>query len=311
MKNVNIIIESPKEWHKLLIELYLMRGFTVWVIEPFHAYHHQGISHFYPNPLPRYIHKMLKSGKINMLTADSLGSRQLSCLAADKAVKIVEDVFEQYKIRHCRVINYICDILNSARAEDIFKKEFCNQLAKFYSVNIMLSTINKKFLGCGVKIYPEINVLFYLKIRNTLLRAHQEIFADHVSFLLLPYLSGFIQLAKNNILDLLKLFLQALVSFLFIPCKFNYFKKKKKENYDFGITIVSPSSQLSGNKRGPDFIVDGEKICNSHVIYFPLLRLNGEERRKLHALGSRIYFFPDRGWGEFSYSFKWILLPNA
>ncbi len=136
MNKINIIFESPKKWHEWLIKSYLVCGFKIWVIEPFSAYHKDKTMRFYPEPLPIYIISLIEKGKIELLPACKLEVDQIYLLAADKAVEDIEGFLSGYMSKHHSVIQYVCSCIGSPVTENAFKKQACDKLGKFYSVNI-------------------------------------------------------------------------------------------------------------------------------------------------------------------------------
>jgi polysaccharide biosynthesis PFTS motif protein len=78
---------------------------------------------------------------------------------------------------------------------------------------------------------------------------------------------------------------------------------ESKKSYRFGVTVVA-GRQLEGNKRGPDFIVDDKKIPCSDVVYFPLVALSKEQKKRLHQLKSDVFYISNKE-GNFSLFPSW------
>ncbi len=303
-----IVFESPRTWHKWLIGIYLGRSDTVWVIEPFHAYHHNNGIRFYPNHLPRYIKDLIDKGKISLITAQELGSREIYRIAADRAVGIVEQVFGAYKRGHTSIITSFRSILKSDMSDSIFRKQLCHKLGVFYSQYIVIDRVRKKFLHSPVKIFPDINIFFYLFFTKLLKDADPELLDyPYGIFPFFVYLMGFIKNAKNNILGLAGLGIQTLGGLILAPLRLFSFGRKKK-SYKYGIAVVSPERQLANNKRGPDFLIDNIRIYNDDVIYFSLLGLSKKEETNLKKLRGSYYCLPDRKWKNFSHFNNWLKL---
>ena len=138
MQAKDIVFESPTRWHKWLIQFYLYRGYKVWVIEPFHAFHHKekGRAQFFPLPLPGYVWELIRTGKIFLLDAASLNPGTIYPRAADQAVKTIDAIYPQYRKHNLRLISFVCETLRLPKADEIFRKMLCEDLAKYYSINI-------------------------------------------------------------------------------------------------------------------------------------------------------------------------------
>lgn len=304
MKKINVIFESPKAWHRWLIEGYLKRGFKVWVIEPFWAYHHEKGIRYFPHPLPGYINKMLKSEKISLLMAEKLNVEEMNSFPADMAVEIIEKVYPEYKKQNKFLVSHVCNALRSPIAENIFKRYLCDRLAVFYSVNMMLEKIGSIFPEDAVIFYSEKNMFAYRYFKRLLIRCGQEVLpCRNINFSSLGYLSGFLGQAGDNLISMSRLLAQTVISGL-LSCRRISSKKKV---YKYGITIISPSRQLVGGKRGPDFIVDNKKIQNSDIIYFPVAALNVVQKKKLREFRNDILYAYSK-WRNFSHFPRWLIL---
>jgi len=310
MNKINIIFESPRKWHAWLIKIYLACGFKVWIIEPFSAYHHDKTIRFHPELLPAYIVSLLGKGRIKLLPASKLEADQIYFLAADKAVEDAEGFFGAYKSRHYGVIQYVCSCIGSSVAENTFKKQACDKLGKFYSVNIMLSKIERNFPFSGViKVYPEINLFFYHSFKKMLIQNGLEILKHQkISFTFLAYLSSLVSMLKDNFKAIFRLFIQVIGGVIYLKNSRGASGSKVKGSYKYGITITSPSRQLVNNKRGPDFLIDNKTVRNEDVVYFPLRNLKNKERNALFRLNSKIYYLPDRKTQNFSNFRSWLKL---
>ena len=94
IKNKTIIIyECPTIGDYIFINRYIKKNISVYIIEPFGAYHHKKGIRFYPPHLSSYIEKLVQERKISILKADEINAKEIYQLAADKAVDIIESVF--------------------------------------------------------------------------------------------------------------------------------------------------------------------------------------------------------------------------
>lgn len=306
MNKYHIVFELPQGWHRWLIKGYLKRGFSVWVIEPFYKYHHDPKGEtgtgFFPPSLPAYIEDLLQRGKISLLKATDLRARDIYPIAADNSVEVIEKVFPVYLERYKRLIGYVCDTLRSPVAESIFSKSLCNRLAVFYSVNIMLHRIEQAIPHCPVKVYTSINPLSYLYLKKLLINSGQKVFEhNNIIFPFVTNARGVIQKAKQHLITMTRLLAKVALSIL--RNKKGISSPESKKSYLFGVTIVA-GRQLEGNKRGPDFIVDDKKILCSDVVYFPLVALSKEQKKRLHQLKSDVFYISNKE-GNFSLFPSW------
>ena len=294
MKEVNIIYELVSKKDLFFIKRYLKRGIVVSIIEPFHAFHHRKGILFFPPPLPGFVKDLIDKREINLLTASQLNAEEIGSLAADKAVEVIESVFPEYRVEHRELIEYVSDTLKSPFAENAFKKSLCNRLAEFYSVNIMLSRIEKILGPDHILVYQDMNVRTYLYLKDLLLRGNQEVF-EHPS-IYFPRQKHVISIFENlgeSLIAMAKLSAQSLASGLFSSIHTS--RKKEKKSYSYGVTIVSPLRQLAGNRRGPDFIIDNNKVRPEDVVYFPLVDLDRDQKKQLSEKPGAYYCPPKAG----------------
>lgn len=307
--NNHVVFESPKRMHKRLIMYYIATGHKVYIVKPFHAYHYQGVYRFFPSHLPKYIYKLLDGKKINLITETDIDTRWILSLAADKAVEEVEKIYPQYCILHYRLIKFVCKVLNSAQAETIFKKEFCDKLAVFYSANIMLHRIKNRLIDGKITIYPCMNILSYLRFKKMVTQCAGEVFTDNpIKFAPLAYILSFILLIKENIFALGNLFVQALGGLFlgWIPGVTSLLRKK--ESYRYGTLVLNASRQLSEGRRVPNFLVDNKSMFDNEMLYLYGIKLSKAQKDRLRKLGGGTFELPNRKYGNFSHPLKWIIL---
>jgi len=285
------LYESPTKWDSLFIRKYLKRNVPVWVIEPFHSYHHKKGIRFFPPHLPSYVEELIKSGRILVLRADEINAKEIYLLSADKAVDVIELVYPNYRKKYEGIFQYVSKTLKSPIAENVFKINLCNRLAEFYSVNIMLHRIEQYLSQRQITVYPDINVYSYLFIKNLLLESNQEFFeCPNVRFPIQSYVKGFLENLKQNLIFTAKLCAQTLASGLFG----SRHPSGEKKNFTYGITIMG-ERQLWENQRGPDFIIDNEEILPSEVVYFPQMILKKKQQEILGKLPGQFCHLPKAG----------------
>jgi hypothetical protein len=289
-----VIYETPSRWDYLFIKKHLLFGTSVWVIEPFRAYHHKKWLPFFPPPFPDFIEDMITSGKIKMLTADKLNAREIFHIASKKAVDSVEAVFPYYKKKHKEILRFTSNTLNTDISESVFKKNICEKLAEFYSVNIIINKIEDIFCATPVFFSPDTNVLSYMNLKELIEDSHED-FHEHsiIKFSTLSYLRGYFEKLRENCISILRLVAQTLVSG--ILGKTRSHNKNEKKNYLYGMAMIAPLRQLRGNQRGPDFIIDNNKIKADDVVYLPIVDLTNEQKKKLECIQGNAFYPPKVG----------------
>lgn len=292
MDDLKVVYESTTRWDSISIKKHLTKKYPVWVIEPFHAYHHTKVR-FFPPHLPAFVQELIKAGKVSVLRADEINAKNIYPLAADKAVDVVESVYPEYRKRFEKIFSYVSDTLKSPIAENVIRINLCIRLAEFYSVNILLNRI-EKFLNAGpIVVYPDINVYSYLFIKKLLLKSNQEFFEHpNIRFPIKTYVTGLLENLKQNLISITKLSAQTLASGL--VGRHQTSPNKKKKNFSYGVTIIGPR-QLQGNRRGPDFVIDNKKILASEVVYFPLSKLTQDQKEVLVKLPGEVHHLPRAG----------------
>ncbi len=173
---MKIVFELVNNKHKRIINKYIKNGADVCVIEPFHAFHHRKGMRFFPFPLPDFVKSLIKKEEINLLRVSELNTKEIYQLSADKAVGVIESVYPEYRKEHKKLFEYVCDALKSTAAENVFKKNLCDRLAEFYSVNTLLHRVEKLLGYSTILFYPDTNVRSYLYLRTLLLRSNQAFF---------------------------------------------------------------------------------------------------------------------------------------
>jgi glycosyltransferase involved in cell wall biosynthesis len=290
MNNTSKVYEVISKWDVHFIRRHLGRGFPVWVIEPFPAYHHKKGIRFFPPHLPPYVEETIKSGKILVLKAEEINAKEIYSLSADKAVNVTESVFPEYRKKYENIFGYVSSTLKSPAAENVFRINLCNRIAEFYSMNILLHRIEKRLAPGPILVYPDINVYSYLFIKKLFLESNQE-FYEHpnIQFPIQAYVTSFWEDLKQNLISTAKVLAQTLASRFLGRHKSSV--KEKKRNFSYGMTIVSPR-QLRDNERGPGFIIDNKEILASEVVYFPLIPLTRDQEETLAKMPGEVYHLP-------------------
>ena len=290
---MQIVFEAVKNKHKPLIEKYLKKGFSVWVIEPFTAYHYKEIK-FFPPLLPSFAKKIIERGKITLIKADEINAREIYPYAADKAVGVLEQVYAEYYKCNQKLISFVVDTLKSPIAENIFYKILCEKLAEFYSENFIINKINAYFNEQEILFYPNYNSYNYRLIKELLLKCEQNIFLHpNIKFPIRQSCKDLIVNCNKSIQSLTKLAAQVIIS-LFTNTNLNHLYNRKKK-YKYGMTIISPR-QLRDINNGLLFLVDNKKIKLDEIAFFQLYDLSHEDRKKIIGIEDQIYLPPKAGY---------------
>ncbi len=289
-----IIYETLTKWDSLFIKRYIKKGIPVWIVEPFLAYHHKKNMKFFPSHFPSFVDNLIQSGKISVLSADKVNAKEIYSMSADKAVEVVETVYSVYREEFEVLFQYVTDTLKSSKVENVFKKKLCERLAEFYSVNIMLHRI-EKLLGPGsISIYSDANVRSYFYLKALLSRSNQEFFEHpNIRFSIRTRVTAFFENLKEYLIIMARLHAQTVASgLLYGSCTS---REKEKKSFSYGVTIISPIRQLTDNQRGPDFIIDNDKILPEDVVYLPLVDLTSDQKKQLSGKPGTIYYPPKAG----------------
>ncbi len=302
-----VILESFNNVSRGTLKNYIKNSKTVYLIEPFVAYHiKNGPYHGFTGTFPDYIEQLLQKGVLKLLPADSIDGKSIYRQATDKAVEVIESVFPEYRKEHKELFEYVSDTLQSSVAENAFKKNLCDKLAEFYSVNILLHRIEKLFNTGPVLVYPDINVSSYLYLKSLLSKSNQTFF-EHpdVQFPVRTHIAAFFENLKVYLITMARLSAQTLASGLLGG--FHSRQKKEKRSYSYGVAIVSPTRQLKDIQQRPDFIIDNNKIHAEDVVYLPIVALMEEHKKQLTEMPGAVYYPPKVG-RCFSHFSKWIRL---
>ncbi len=287
---MKIVYEKVSLFDCLTIIYHLIRRDQVYVLEPFHAYHHQGKIRFYPKPLSRHVKGLIRRGKISMLSADQLNPRRIYFVSANKAVDIVDIVYPSYKRDYLGIIKFFCSALKSSEAENILRKDLCDQLAVFYSVNNLLCAIKSCFPGSKVKVYIKNNLFSYHYFNKLLLQSEIKTFDSYdvvaIGSMMVTYASNVIKKLFSMVM-LISLACMGLIFFAFSRRD----GSKNLKKYKFVVTVLS-SRQLENNRRRADFLVDENLIKREETVFIPLIPLNADQKRKLFMLKGDVVFLP-------------------
>jgi len=289
MPEYTVVFDSPTKWDAVFIYRYLQKNIPVFVVEPFFSYHHPSLL-LVPPPWPSFVEGLVRNGKISALKVEKIKAREIPFLADDKAVEVVEAVYPQYRKEHETLFQYVSDTLKSSVAENVFKKNLCGRLARFYSVNIMLHRIEKVLAPAPVLVYPDTNVQSYLYLKELLSRSEQKFFKHpNIRFPAQRHIPAFFENLKKYLITMARLSAQTVASgFL---GSVSPVQPQKKKSYSYGV-IISSQRQLFNNQRGPDIIIDNNKILPEDVVYFSIVNLTAGEKEILAKVPGEVFYLP-------------------
>lgn len=278
------VFESTGWWARLCMTWCRIFNIPVGILEPFYAYHHNKEKmRFSPQPLPVGILNLIQKGKIQLLKAGVLDIKGLYRQAADKAVMTFGQVYPVYKSRSSELIEYTKATLSSRDAENVFRISLSEQLAEFYSTNMLLQKIGE-VLGATrqVVVFPVMNVREYRRMKKVLFDARVGFFEHyHIRFSIIASVQSYFCDMRKDIICFGKLFCQAVVSIFGFRVERIKREGEEKAFFKYGISIVSPR-QLMENQRRADFLIDRDKIQPGEVVYFSLAPL-GREQLEQHG----------------------------
>jgi polysaccharide biosynthesis PFTS motif protein len=302
----NVVFECPGSTDRAAMQKAIKSGKNVYVLEPFCAYHHRRFR-FFPSPLPEYVQTLLKDGRIEKIDADKMDSRTISFAAAEKAVQAIEDVFPYYLKDHKTLIEFIANVHHSQKALNIFKKNLCDMLGDFFSLNTMFHKIENMFKGEKVLIYPDTDIKNYLYLKKIVNDSAQDAYKhNNILFSKNRNFYYFKDLFVKSIAIKGGLFVQTLASLLF-GYIFSKPGKSPVKDYPYAISIVAPKRQLRNNSRGPGFLIDNKKITADQVVYTPIVPIDNSQLKILNSYGSNVFEPPKIG-RFFSDWKKWFFL---
>lgn len=294
MKKMTAVYESPSQRDIGSIKKFINQGVPVWIVEPFHAYHHYKGARFFPPPIPDSIMGLIDKGEITLLTADQINAKEITLLAADKAVSVIESVLGEYRIENEELFDFVSITLKHSDSENAFKINLCDRLAEFYSLNIMIQRIDGFLKKEAVVFSTGTNVCSYQHLASLLKKSGQDHFDHpHITFPSSDYAGSVIENIKENAVLISRLAAQTLASGLLNP--FSRPGTGNKEKYLCGVSIISPRRQLISNQRGPDFIIDSNKIQAKDIVYIPIVDLTRDQKDELEKIPGSVYYPPAVG----------------
>ncbi|MBF0343543.1 MAG: polysaccharide biosynthesis PFTS motif protein [Nitrospirae bacterium] len=304
--NCCVVFHTPALVPQMLIKLYIERGFSVYVIEPFSSslYDNSKYSQFPPHLTP-YVYKLIKKGTITLITTREIDYYASFSISNEIATNNGERFFTLYKKKLKHVIDAMYINIDSIESELIFRKHCVYELVNFYTVNCLLNKLQAYLPFEQIIVYPFCNVLQYKKIKTMVKDAGCDFFDDHrITLPISLHVSGVFRILKDYLTTITLLFGQTVMSV--ILSKSN---KQSDKSYTCGISVISPDRQLSNVGREPNFFLHEDSYKSTIVfIYNNIKKIH---LKKLHDLKIDYYLFPS-SIGFFSHPlFWWRLLGSS
>jgi len=301
-----VVIESFKYVRPRRIQRHLRDGDSLYVMEPFVAFHHtEGpIRTFLTEVPPAYAQRMIDGGTIKILAASELDPPAIYGSAISRAVQVVEQAFAHYRRMFGPFCRHVAAVLRSADAERVFKRNLCERIGVFLSTNDTWCRVGNHFTGRSVTAYPVTDAHEYGQMMK-LLAAADIPFDRHpnVVFHRRARAAGRLRSLAQSVALTAKLMGQCLGS-----CLGGWRSgpaERPAKTYTYGITIVSPTRQLADNRRGPEFLIDGDRIKAEEVVLLPLVPLDRRRLERMRQLPCDFYLATeDRG--PFSNPAAWL-----
>jgi len=290
----HIVFECPGSKDQGYIETAVSHGKTVYIIEPFSTYHHWHLNAFSTH-WPDYIHAMLSAGTVRRISAQQLGARNLSFMAADNAVAAVEQVFPFFARDISHLIDYTVKITGSSEALRAYKQYLCDNLGNAFSLNLLLSRLEALLPNVPLLVFPNANLQTYGYFKRLIGQSGYPIQAhNRVQFPASRTRAGKRELLVNGLAIKVKLLAQALVSLArrFIS---EILPAKHLRSYAYAISVVAPKRQFKNDRRGPAFLVDGTRIKSDQVVYIATVPLTKTQQARIKSLGSDVEMAPSLG----------------
>ena len=303
-----VVIESFKHVGQRLLKKHLRAGDSVYLVDSFVAFHHRGspIALFFMEDVPPYAQRLIDEGAVKILPASALDPPAIFGHATDYAVQVVEQVFPHYREAFEPFCRHVSRAIGSADAEKVFKHNLCEKIAIFLSANEMWHRVGCHFAGQPVRAYPVADTYEYARTRDLLAASDVE-FQKHpnVVFHWPARAAGWWKSLALSASLTGKLLIQTLGSCLggWGGCR----PGRPAKTYSYGITIVSPTRQLADNRRGPEFLIDGDKIKAEEVVLLPLIPLSADQQERMRRLSCDC-FDPIQRRGIFSNPAVWLKL---
>ncbi len=269
-RNITVaVIESLQYAHPKTLDSLLHQYSKIYLFEPRVAYHIQGRGiRFFPSdqdPIGEY----RKDGRSEVLSAALFDPGRIYVDAAERAVATVEQVYPFYRAKHVYFIDFASRLLRSPDAEYAYKKELCDQLARYYSLNIYCEKVSRILKGIQFHLFPGMNVLSYLSLHNLVKEAGLPQYAHAYDLFSLhavrqskrEHRGSYAQTAA-------RLLFQTVASIVLSPVVHLSFALTKQKEYRYAMTVLG-TRQLYDTDRNPFFLADEKTIHTPQVALIP------------------------------------------
>ncbi len=280
MKNKLLIYESPRPVDGLLIFLYLKMGNNILIVEPFHGFHHVKTKcKFYPDKIPSLIERFIREKLVTEIKSEEFKPEEIYPLSSDKAVDIIENVYDFYKGTKASLIRTLKKIVNSELVDDVFKYRLCDDIARFLSINSLFYKISQRHSDAKVILDTRANIFFYNRMKKLLSGSKEEFFFhENINFSKKTLIFSFWDSLTEGVKIFIGLSARVVISFLLI------FRKEvapKRRKYRYGFNLVSPQRQLRNDQRNVNFLVDNKIIKPEESLCFYGNKLSEAQQKSL------------------------------
>lgn len=264
------VIESLQYARPETLDSLLRQYSKVYIFEPRIAYHIQGRGiRFFPADQDGSLKGYQKDGRIQVLPAALFDPGKIYVDASEKAVASVEQAYPFYRKRHVPLIDSVCKLVRSPDAEYVFKKDLCDQLARYYSLNIYLEKVSAILVDTPFQVFPGMNALLYLSIHDLVKEAGLTHYAHAHDFFPVHVMHKSKCEARNLFYKtMIRCVFQTVATLVLSPFAHLCFALTRRRSYQYGMTVLG-SRQLHDTHRNPFFIADEKNIHTFQIGIFP------------------------------------------
>lgn len=283
MRRKIIVFEEISNPFRLLIKWYSIRGFAIF-------YYRINSSCKEKGWLKRFIEKksITKIDDKYSLLNTAIG------YYPDLAYQNIDKVFEAF-FKKNKIVKLFISLYNDERICNVFKKSLLGYLQRFYYINFIFSKLSE--------IFPEEKTYFVPTLKRKGYRTHiLSAYEYHFLYDLVFKSQAFYFKTRGTVFPLwfnlvskicyllryIRIQLDVAGFILFstaVSFRNLVIPKVPKKNYKFGVMIISPAHQFANRIRKVDFLIDGEKIKKTDVLFIGWRRLSRRNRLYMQKQG--------------------------
>lgn len=255
-------------WHKICRR-------PVYILEPFHGYHHrEGKFRFFPRPWAPWKKKFIIDNSISVIRAEEIRAAQIYSNVCEEAVANAVHMSGKAAGGQRSLENLVVSLMGADKAGQVFRINFVNQLAEYYSVRCVVRCLEQMFRDREIIFYPCYSSGAYLFFEHL----HEDR-RNQLRF------SRF-----KMVLDRIKSFVAQWGNFayIFLHCLYSVWaglKIKSPAKFfrgpEIGLTLLSWDRQMENKGKSLTFLVDHRAVREKDLIYFCAFPLTPEQRKIL------------------------------